>query len=83
MSPSSSRRRAGRRGIFTARPVRGYYTKHSALTRRMLGIVDRHRYDTSRDHEFTDWEKLAAFADEVAAGANKLAQEDGGEAESA
>ena len=43
------------------------YTKHSALTRWILGIVDRHRYDTSCDHEFTDWGKLAD-------GANKLAR---------
>ena len=59
------------------------YTKHNALTRWILGLVDRHRDDTSCDHEFTDWEKLAAFADEVADAANQLAQEGGGDGECA
>jgi pterin-4a-carbinolamine dehydratase len=58
-------------------------TKHNAFTRWIPGIVDRHRFDTRCDHAFTDWEKLAAFVDEVAEAANQLAHEDGGDAESA
>lgn len=45
------------------------YQKHNLLGRWVLGIVDRHRYDTGRDHEFTDWTALGRFADDWAAGA--------------
>ena len=41
------------------------YASHNALGRWILGIVDRHRYDTSRDHEFTDWMAVAALADRL------------------
>ena len=43
------------------------YTRHNAFTRWILGIVDGHRYDTGRDHAFTDWEKLAGFVDGIVA----------------
>ncbi|MDR3475993.1 MAG: flavodoxin domain-containing protein [Devosia sp.] len=44
------------------------YTAHNALSRWILGMVDRHRYDTAQDHEFTDWTALAAFVDQVRTG---------------
>lgn len=40
------------------------YTKHGPITRWVLGIADRHRYDTSVDHEFTDWAALATCVTE-------------------
>ena len=40
------------------------YTRHNRFTRWILGMVDGHRYDTSKDHEFTDWGKLVAFLNE-------------------
>lgn len=43
------------------------YTRHNLVGRWILGIVDRHRYDTSRDHEWTDWTALQRFADECLA----------------
>lgn len=42
------------------------YMRHDRFTRWILGMVDGHRYDTRRDHEFTDWDKLSTFADKVA-----------------
>ncbi|RYD63872.1 MAG: hypothetical protein EOP84_33230 [Verrucomicrobiaceae bacterium] len=38
------------------------YTRHNPFTRWILGMVDRWRYDTSRDHEFTDWGELRTFS---------------------
>lgn len=43
------------------------YTRHNLVGRWILGIVDRHRYDTNRDHEWTDWAALQRFADECLA----------------
>lgn len=43
------------------------YTHHNAVSRWILGLVDRHRLDTSRDYEWTDWEQLKRFADEFVA----------------
>lgn len=40
------------------------YTRHNTLTRWILGLVDGHRYDTRRDHEWTDWAAVRADADE-------------------
>jgi menaquinone-dependent protoporphyrinogen oxidase len=40
------------------------YTKHGVVGRWILGLVDRHRFDPSRDHEFTDWEAVSRFAGE-------------------
>ena len=40
------------------------YTRHNALTRWILGLVDGHRYDTHRDHEWTNWTAVRADADE-------------------
>lgn len=39
------------------------YTHHNALGRWILGVVDRHRFDTTRDHVWTDWPALERFAD--------------------
>lgn len=47
------------------------YTRHGPLTRWILGIVDRHRYDTNVDHEFTDWAALATFVTEWAEDAER------------
>ncbi|RUT31426.1 protoporphyrinogen oxidase [Arsenicitalea aurantiaca] len=44
------------------------YAHHGPLTRWILGMIDGNRYDTARDHEFTDWAKLRAFANDVLAG---------------
>jgi len=38
------------------------YTRHNAVSRWILGIVDRHRCDTNRDHEFTDWDAVDRLA---------------------
>jgi len=40
------------------------YTRHNRVVRWILGVVDGQRYDTNKDHEFTDWEKLVAFLNE-------------------
>lgn len=37
------------------------YTRHNRVVRWILGVVDSHRYDTNKDHEFTNWEKLVDF----------------------
>jgi menaquinone-dependent protoporphyrinogen oxidase len=39
------------------------YTRHNRLSRWILGLVDHRRYDTSKDHEFTDWLDLRTFVD--------------------
>jgi len=31
------------------------YTRHNRVVRWILGLVDGRRYDTGKDHEFTDW----------------------------
>jgi len=41
-----------------------FYTRHNRVTRWILGLVDQHRYDTSRDHEWTDWASVKRYADE-------------------
>jgi menaquinone-dependent protoporphyrinogen oxidase len=38
------------------------YSRHGAVGRWILGLVDRHRFDTRRDHEWTDWAALERFA---------------------
>lgn len=40
------------------------YTHHNRLARWILSIVDRHRFDTRRDHEWTDWRALERFVDD-------------------
>jgi menaquinone-dependent protoporphyrinogen oxidase len=40
------------------------YTRHNAIGRWILGLVDRHMLDTHRDYEWTDWEQLKRFAEE-------------------
>lgn len=37
------------------------YARHGAFGRFILGLVDAHRYDPTRDHEFTDWASLKSF----------------------
>jgi menaquinone-dependent protoporphyrinogen oxidase len=44
------------------------YARHNRLTRWILGMVDRHQFDTSKDHEFTDWLDLRTFIDDWASG---------------
>lgn len=44
------------------------YTRHGALGRWILGLVDGNRFSTNRDYEWTDWAALETFADEFAAG---------------
>jgi menaquinone-dependent protoporphyrinogen oxidase len=39
------------------------YTRHNVVGRWLLGIVDRHRYDTNQDHEFTDWPAVDRLAE--------------------
>lgn len=39
------------------------YARHNRLTRWVLGLVDHHQFDTSKDHEFTDWLDLRTFVD--------------------
>jgi menaquinone-dependent protoporphyrinogen oxidase len=39
------------------------YAQHNKVIRWILGIVDRHRYDTNQNHEFTDWSALGHFVD--------------------
>ena len=39
------------------------YSRHNRLTRWILGLVDHHRFDTDKDHEFTDWAELRVFLD--------------------
>jgi menaquinone-dependent protoporphyrinogen oxidase len=39
------------------------YTRHNAVARWLLGLVDGNRFDTSRDHEWTDWNELRLFAE--------------------
>lgn len=43
------------------------YTRHNAIGRWILGLVDRHLLDTSQDHEWTDWEQLKRFAEDFVA----------------
>ena len=38
------------------------YTRHNALGRWILGLVDRKALDTTRDHVWTDWAALDRFA---------------------
>jgi menaquinone-dependent protoporphyrinogen oxidase len=45
------------------------YARRGALGRFVLGLVDGHRYDPTRDHEFTDWAGLASFVREWAGAA--------------
>jgi menaquinone-dependent protoporphyrinogen oxidase len=42
------------------------YTRHNAIGRWILGLVDRHLLDTDRDYEWTDWSQLERFASEFA-----------------
>lgn len=49
-----------------------YYTRHNAVGRWMLGLVDGHRYETDRDHEWTDWVALAKSADECLAAFTRI-----------
>lgn len=42
------------------------YTRHGAITRWILGLVDRKAFDTAKDHVWTDWDGLAQFADDFA-----------------
>lgn len=45
------------------------YRKYGWLTRFIMKRISRsagHTTDTSHDHEFTDWDRVRAFADEVA-----------------
>ena len=42
------------------------YTRHGAIGRWILGLVDGRRFSTDRDHEWTDWQALAEFADDFA-----------------
>ena len=37
------------------------YAQHNWLGLLVLGLVDSHRDDATRDHEFTDWGKLRQF----------------------
>jgi menaquinone-dependent protoporphyrinogen oxidase len=39
------------------------YTRHNWLSRWILGRVDQGRYDTGKDHEFTDWPALERVID--------------------
>lgn len=39
------------------------YARHNRLTRWVWGLVDHHQFDTSKDHEFTDWRDLRTFVD--------------------
>lgn len=39
------------------------YSKLGWFGRWLAGIVDRHRFDPTRDHEFTDWAALGQFID--------------------
>jgi menaquinone-dependent protoporphyrinogen oxidase len=72
LSPGDSERLADYRSSLTKRTgwapasyhdVAGarLYTRHNLIARWILGVVDRGRFDTSHDHEFTDWEDLRAF----------------------
>jgi menaquinone-dependent protoporphyrinogen oxidase len=47
------------------------YTQHNRLSRWLLGWVDKWRYDTSKDHEFTDWHELGTFIERWAMAANQ------------
>jgi menaquinone-dependent protoporphyrinogen oxidase len=40
------------------------YMNHGVIGRWILGVVDRHRFDTSQNHEFTDWADLSRFVEE-------------------
>ena len=42
------------------------YTRHSAIGRWILGLVDRKRLDTNKDYVWTDWDGLEQFANEFA-----------------
>lgn len=42
------------------------YTRHTPITRWILGLVDHRAFDTSKDHVWTDWVALAKFADDFA-----------------
>ncbi len=50
-----------------------FYTRHGAFGRRILGWIDSKAWgkpiDTSRDHEWTDWQALGRFGDAFLAGA--------------
>jgi menaquinone-dependent protoporphyrinogen oxidase len=37
------------------------YTRHNAVGRWILGLIDGHRFPTDRDHEWTDWPALERF----------------------
>lgn len=39
------------------------YTRHNAIGRWILGVVDRNLLDTARDHIWTDWAALERFAE--------------------
>lgn len=40
------------------------YLRHGLIGRWILGLVDRHRFDTQQDHEWTDWPALERFGSE-------------------
>jgi menaquinone-dependent protoporphyrinogen IX oxidase len=44
------------------------YTRQNRIGRWILGMVDRHRFDTRRDHVWTDWIALEQFAASFSAG---------------
>lgn len=48
------------------------YTRHSAISRWILGLVDRKAFDTSKDHVWTDWDALGQFADDFAEAAARV-----------
>jgi hypothetical protein len=45
------------------------HMRHGAITRWVLGLVDRKAFDTSKDHVWTNWAGLAQFADDFVASA--------------
>jgi menaquinone-dependent protoporphyrinogen oxidase len=50
------------------------YTKYNPLVRWVMRRIARKAggsTDTTRDHEYTDWERVDAFADEIAAFAGR------------
>lgn len=52
------------------------YTKYDFITRWVMGRISRkegHDLDITQDHEFTDWQALAAFADAFTAAAQRTA----------
>jgi menaquinone-dependent protoporphyrinogen oxidase len=50
------------------------YRRHGRIARWILGLVDHNRYDTSRDHEFTDWGDLGKVVADWAASVRRRRQ---------